>query len=332
LSGKVENVKTKELGHTGVQVPIVGIGTAFLGFNAPEEAAAGKVEIDEDAGVRAVHAAIGAGSTLIDTSPFYGGTRAETILGRALRERPDLAAQCVIVSKAGRRREGKDYSRDAIRRSVFESLDRLGLERLELVSVHDAQEHDPSEVLGKGGALEALRELQSEGIVGHVGVACSDPETNAGYVETGEFEVATVADAWSLLTQLMADRILPAAEKYRMGIIIATPLERGLLATGPIPGRPYQSRNFSQDVLDHVARIQSICKKYSVSLLAVSLQWLTRHPQVSSAVPGARSPEEAIANATAAAEEVPIELWSELDPLIAKHIDVDRGKMIVYRG
>lgn len=319
------------MGATGIDVPIVGIGTAFLGHNSPEEAASGNPSSDARLAVEALYTAIESGATLIDTAPLYNGTRSETAVGEALRERPDLRERVIVTSKAGRLREGKDYSRDAILRSVTASLERLGLDYLDVVSVHDAQEHDPAEVLGAGGALEALRELQHQKVIGHVGIACSDPEVNAGYVETGEFEVVVVADAWSLLTQKMAERILPAAERFGTGIIIATPLERGLLATGPMTGRRYQSRNFSDEVLTHVGTIQRIAGEHGVSLLAVALQWLTRHPLVASAVPGSRSPEEAASNAAAAETDIPDELWAALDPLI-HDVAVDRGKNILYGG
>ena len=116
------------------------------------------------------------------------------------------------------------------------SLERLGLEQLDLVYIHDAMGVPMEQVMSKDGALGALRKLQNEGVVRFIGSASNDPPTNTPYIETGEFDAAVVPDAWSLLTQEAAERILPAAEKYNIGISCATPLEIGLLATGPIPG------------------------------------------------------------------------------------------------
>ena len=170
--------------------------------------------------------------------------------------------------------------------------------------------------MGDDGALGALRQLQREGIVGHVGTAANDPATNVLYIETGEFDAAVIADGWSLLNQTAAARILPAAEKHNVGLVVATPLERGLLATGPVAGRPYLDRRFSQELLDHVAVIQRLCQDYGVPLAAAALQWCTRHPQVAATIPGARTPEEAVANAQAAAVAIPEPFWEDLAPLV----------------
>lgn len=313
-------MRTKTLGRTGLSVPIVGLGTAFLGIPTPEQASVEYNEpgtrMDEDLGVRTIHAAIEAGSTLIDTAALYGATASERIIGRALRERPDLAARAIVTTKCGRLKEGSDYSSDAIRRHVFASLERLGLERFTVVYIHDAMEVPMEQVLGPNGALAALRALQREGVVRFVGTAANEPDTNVLYVETGEFDAAVVADSWSLLNQTLADRILPAAERHNVGLAVATPLERGLLATGPVAGRPYLNRRFSPEVLAWVGQIQQLCQEHHLPLAAVALQWCTRHPQVAMAIPGARTPEEAIANAQAAEVVIPEAFWAALAPLV----------------
>lgn len=321
---------TKTLGRTGLEVSIVGLGAAFIGIPTPNQAVLeypsgedadtgaiqGQSQMDLDLGVQTVHAAIEAGCTLIDTAALYGGTRSEQIVGRALRERPDLAARCTVTTKAGRTKEGQDYSYDAVRRSVFESLERLGLDRFAVVYVHDAMGVPMEAVMGKQGALAALRALQDEGVVHFIGSAANDPETNVAYIETGEFDAAVVPEAWSLLNQLAAERILPAAERHNVGLVIATPLERGLLATGPTAGINYLNRNFSQACLDHVAKIQRLCQEHNVPLVAASLQWCTRHPQVAATVPGARTPAEARENAQAGAVDIPKTFWEALAPLV----------------
>jgi D-threo-aldose 1-dehydrogenase len=313
-------VKTKILGRTGLELPIVGLGTAFTGIPTTNEAATAyqgrEHHVDEELGLQTIIAALEVGYTLIDTAPLYGGTRSEKMLGQAFRKRPDLAAKCVVTTKVGRLIEGQDYSFDAVMRSIEASLKRLGLERFEVVFVHDAMGVPMEQVLGKNGALGALRKLQEQKIVGFIGTAANDPETNAPYIETGEFDAAVVADAWSLLNQLAAERILPAAEKHNVGLVIATPLERGLLATGPIAGINYLNRNFSQACLDHVAKIQQLCRDYNIPLAAAALQWCSRHPQVTATIPGARLPNEAIENMRAAETEIPETLWADLAPLI----------------
>lgn len=305
-------MKTKILGRTGLEVTTIGLGTIYIG-SQPSGPSGG---LDEEMGARAVEAAIEAGCTLVDTAPLYGGTTVEKIVGNALRNRPDLAAKCTVVTKTGAYREGKDHSFDGTLRSVEASLERLGLEQLDLVYIHDAMGVPMEDVMSKNGALGALRRLQTEGVVRFIGSASNDPPTNTPYIETGEFDAAVVPDAWSLLNQEAAERILPAAEKHNIGISCATPLEVGLLATGPIPGKDYGRRQFSQECLDHVAKIQQLCKDYEIPLLAAALQWCARHPQVTTVIPGARTPEEAVENVKAAELEIPETFWDDLAPLV----------------
>jgi D-threo-aldose 1-dehydrogenase len=315
-------MKTKALGRTGLQLPIVGLGAAFLGIPDPNraareyDAAAPGSGMVEDLGVRTVHAAIEAGSTLIDTAPLYGRTRSEATIGRALRERPDLAGRARVTTKVGRLFEGHDYTADAILRSVERSQARLGISRFDLLYIHDAMEAPFEQVMGPDGALGALRRLQKEGVVRFVGTAANDPATNAAYIETGEFDAAVVPEAWSLLNQLAERRILPAAERHNVGLVVATPIERGLLATGPVPGIDYLSRRFSPACLDHVGRIAAFCRDRGVPLAAAALQWCVRHPQVASTIPGARTPEEAAANAHAGAVDIPESFWTDLSPRV----------------
>ena len=313
-------MQTKLLGRTHLELSIVGLGTAFLGMR-DMTASSGAYEalvreIDVDLGVQTVHAALEAGCTLIDTAALYGGGRSEAIIGRALAQRPDLAARCTVTTKAGRTLAGYDYRADAIRRSVEASLTRLGMAHIAVVYIHDPMGVDPDAVLGKDGALAGLRRLQQEGIVRYVGIAADNPSTNAHYIETGEFDAAVVPRGWSLINRFAEERIFPAAAQHKVGLVIATSLERGLLATGPQPGAAYFDRDYSAACQAHVGHIQALCRDHGVPLLAAALQWVTRHPLVASTIPGARFPEEATANAAAAAFPIPEPFWDDLAPLV----------------
>lgn len=313
-------MRSKTLGRTGLELSIVGLGTAFIGMSNLNQQAGGYEELvahlDEELGVQTVHAALEAGCTLIDTAALYGGGKSESIVGRALAARPDLAVNCIVTTKVGRTLAGRDYSYDAVMRSIEASLTRLGLGRIEVVYIHDAMGIPVAEVMGKDRALGALRRLQEEGVVGYIGTAADDPVTNTPYLETGEFDAAVVPRAWSLINLLAADRILPAAVQHNVGLVIATPLERGLLATGPVANAYYFDRNYSAEVQAHVGKIQALCQAHGVPLVAVALQWLTRHPQVTTTIPGARFPQEAVENARAAEVEIPEAFWAELEPLV----------------
>lgn len=316
-------MQTKRLGRTNLDLSIVGVGTAFLGIGEVNDAARAYADVeapfpdvvDRDLGVQTVIAGIEAGCTVVDTAPLYLAGAAEEMIGQALRMRPDLRQQVTVTTKVGQQYGTVDHTRGAVLRHVEASLQRLGLERFDVLYIHDPMGVDIRQVLGADGALGALRQLQDEGTVQWVGVAANEPVTNADYIETGEFDAAVIPECWSLLNQRALDRILPAAIQHDVGLVGATPLERGLLATGPVPGTDYLARNFTQPVLDHVARIQRLCRDHGVSLNAVALQWCTRHPQVAATIPGARTPEEARANGEAGSTVIPEALWTDLEPL-----------------
>jgi D-threo-aldose 1-dehydrogenase len=308
-------MRTKVLGRTGIEVPILGLGTAFLGDPVAPGTGAMFSLVERDA-ADAVREALRTGPTLIDTAPLYGDTKAEVVIGQVLREEPELAAHCVVTTKVGRKVEGKDYSAKAVRASVLRSQESLGLEQLPLVCIHDTNDHPMAEVMADDGAYGALRRLKDEGVVGFIGTATSDLEINAGYVETGLFDAVIVTFAYSLLNQSMLDRVGPAAEKFDMGIMTAATLERGLLATGPVEGAVYQSRRFSPAVTEHVRGIQNLCADHGISLLAAALQWPSQHPQVATALAGARTKDEVRQNVDAGSTDIPDQFWTDLAPMI----------------
>ena len=317
-------MRSKRLGRTELQLPVVGIGTAFVGVPTQNDTV---VEVDdegrrldEELGVQTLVKAIDAGCAFFDTAVLYGRSMSETMIGEALRRRPAARDRVTITTKAGRSHLGYDFSFDAILRSVDESLERMGLDRLEIVYIHDAMGQPMDEVLSDRGALGALRHLQSQGVINHIGTACNNPPTNLEYIKTGEFDAAVIADSWSLINQIAEREILSAAAKHDVGLVGATPLERGLLVTGPQENTKYLNRVFGQDCLDHVSNIQRLCRNYDLPMIAVALQWCTRHPQVASVIPGARVPEEAESSLAAAQLDIPDELWPELTPLL-KHFD-----------
>ncbi len=298
------------LGKTRNEVTTLGVGCAWLGRRADGS-------IDEETGLAAILAALDSGVRLIDTASLYAEGTAESVVGQALRARPALAGNVVVETKV---RDVTDfgYTGAETRRSVETSLRRLGLDHIPMIFIHDPPAGIFDRVMGPGGALAMLRELQLEGVVGHVGIASNNPWDNTPYIESGEFEAAVVPDAYSLLSQVALDRMFPAAARFGMGVVVATPLERGLLATGAHAARAedHINRSFTPEVLSHVERLEALCARYGVSLLAAALQYVVRHPTVSTTVPGARRPEQAIANTEAMLEPIPQAFWHELEPLV----------------
>ena len=317
-------MRTKRLGRTGLELPIVGIGTAFVGIPTQNQTVSeyegAPSPIDRELGVETLVAAIDAGCTFFDTAVLYGRSYSEAMLGEALRQRPAAKDSITISTKAGRSHEGYDFSYDGIARSVHGSLERLGLDRVDIVYIHDAMGQPMEQVLAADGALGALRDLQQQGLFSFIGTASNDPATNLGYIRTGEFDAAVIADSWSLINRIAEREIFTAAARHDVGLVAATPLERGLLVTGPREDTRYLNRIFSQECLDHVRKIQALCADYDLPMLAVALQWSARHPQVASAIPGARVPQEAESSIAAARLDIPDAFWTELTPLV-RHFD-----------
>ena len=178
-------------------------------------------------------AALDAGVRLIDTASLYVGGAAERIVGQALRERPALAGQIVVETKVRDVREF-GYTAAEARRSVETSLTRMGLDHIPVIYLHDPSAAVFDRVMGPGGVLEALRQLQSEGVVGHIGIASNNPWDNAPYIESGESKLPS-PDAFSLLSQVALERIFPAAARFGMGVVVATPLDAAYSPLAPEP-------------------------------------------------------------------------------------------------
>ncbi len=322
-------MKSKTLGRTERTVSIIGMGTAFLGRarNQPTHLTAGDFEVDSELGIEALIAGLDAGISLIDTAPFY---KTEPLVGEALKRGNIDRNSVTIMTKAGRPGIGEfDFSAGAIKEGVYRSLERLQVEKLDVVSIHDAVHEDPADIMSSTGAFGGLAELRSEGLIGAIGTACYDPALNAQYIETGEFDVAICSASWSMLNLTLRERILPAAEKNNVGLVIAEPLERGLLAVGVEPGKSYADRNFSPAVLEQVSLIDALCKAHGYRILDVGLQWLVREAQVSASIPGAATPDEAVANAAVGDVVISDEFWAELDPLVKHWSRADLGINIV---
>jgi D-threo-aldose 1-dehydrogenase len=301
---------TKTLGKTGLDVTTLGAGCAWLGRRADGS-------IDREMGVATILAALDAGIRLIDTASLYAEGTAELAVGEALRQRPALTGRVVVETKVRDVRDFR-YTADETRRSVETSLERLGLDHIHVVYIHDPPAAALPQVMAADGALAALRQFQSQGVIGHVGIASNNPWDNAPYVETGQFEAAVVPDAFSLISQVARERIFPAAERSGMGVVVATPLERGLLASGIRALRPedHINRSFSPEVIQHVGRLEEVCARHQVTLLGAALQYVVRHPLVATTIPGFRSPNQPGASVAAMLEPIPDAFWDQIEPLV----------------
>jgi len=318
------------LGQTALQVTRFGFGTAPLaGF---------RTAIPELDAIATVDAAYQAGVRLFDSSPYYGYGRAEMRMGAALRDR--ARDDLVVSTKIGRwmtpvprnttiegmRRGGLnfyptfDYSYDGVHRSLEQSLLRLGMDRVDIVLVHDVDfwttgdrgvlESRFSDVMN--GAYRALSDLRSQGVIGAIGVGLNEAEISARFVRAGDFDCVLLAGRYTLLEQRALDDFMPLCETRKVGVIIGGPLNSGVLATGARQGAKYDYSDAPAWVMNRVARIEAVCARHDVPLAAAALQFPLAHPAVAAIIPGAVSLAEMRGNFALMRRPIPAALWEEL--------------------
>lgn len=308
----------------GLSLPLsrLGFGAApIAGLYTP---------VDDDTAAAAIDAAWDAGVRYFDTAPHYGLGLSERRLGAALRTRP--RGEYVVSTKAGRllvpaeqagagdeadgfavpatHRRVWDYTRDGIRRSLDDSLTRLGLDRVDLLYLHDPEDRLDE---ARATAIPALTELRDEGAVTAVGAGSKDAEALTTLVRAGGLDAVMVAGRYTLLEQPALDELFPACQTAGVAVVAAGIFNSGLLATAsPDPNSTYEYGAVPSHVLERARGLAAACARHGVSLPQAALHYVLRHPLVRSAVVGMRTPAEVAQNAAHLGAAVPDELWTDL--------------------
>lgn len=304
-------MKTNRLGSSSVEVTQVGLGTAQLGDLYDE--------LDDRRATAIVDAAWDSGIRYFDTAPHYGVGLAEHRLGAALAARP--RDDYVVSSKVGRllvpdglgglvRRW--DFSADGIRRSLDESLERLGLDRIDIALIHDPQEHMPEAL---GSAYPALAKLKEDGVVGAIGVGTGDIRALTSFVFDTDVDVLMIAGRLTLLEQPALDVVVPAAAARGISVLGAGVFNTGLLATArPEAGSRYEYSAASEQLLARAGRLADIVERHGLTLPEAAIRYVLREPTVTSVVLGADSPEQIAANVALVRERRELDaLWLALE-------------------
>jgi D-threo-aldose 1-dehydrogenase len=319
---------TRRLGRGNLRVSQLGFGGAPLGnlFS----------ELDEGDATHAVASAFASGIRFFDTAPLYGHGLSEHRIGAALRHRrrddfvlatkvgrllrPDPAADGGLYRKILPFATAYDYSYDGVLRSIEDSLQRLGLARIDIVHIHDvdvwthgsqaAMDARFAEVM-KGG-YRALLRLREEKAIGAIGVGVNEWQACQRFAAEGDFDCFLLAGRYTLLEQAPLDSFLPLCVARDIAVIIGGPFNTGILATGAMEGATYDYRPAPADVMARVRRIEAICRSHGVALASAALQFPLHHPAVSSVIPGARSAAEIAANVATFDAPIPPALWAEL--------------------
>ena len=321
----------RPLGRTKLQVTVLGLGTATLGnLYAPvtDADAHDMLTTAFDAGVR-----------FVDTAPFYGHGWSEHRVGEALRgyKRDDI----VLSTKIGRLLKPKDpakgidggvfaavlpfepvfdYSYDGVMRSVEDSLQRLGMHRIDVLLIHDvdrwthgsqeASDRRMKEVLE--GGYKAMVKLRDSGAVGAIGAGLNEWDTCQKLAEASDLDCFLLAGRYTLLEQESLQTFLPLCEKRGIGIFLGGPYNTGVLATGAVPGAYYNYAPAKPDILERVRKIEAVCQRHKVALASAALQFPLAHPAICSVIPGAKTAAEVKRNIATIEAPIPRDFWAEL--------------------
>lgn len=320
-------MKRNPVGGTGVEVTEIGFGGAPLGnlYTA----------IDDETGYAAVQAAWDGGVRYFDTAPHYGLGLSERRLGAVLRDKP--RSEYVISTKVGRLLVDNpaptgsdlesggfavpdnltrhyDYSRDAVRRSLESSLDRLGLDRVDIVYLHDPENH-MDQAVREG--MPALAELRDEGVIGAIGAGMNFVAPLMKFVNETEVDAIMLAGRWTLADRTGA-QLLKACEQRGVSVVAAAPYNSGLLARDYPPDDSYFDYDRAPaDVLAFARALAKSCADAGTTLPEAALQFPLRHPAVPTVVVGMRTEAQARGNIARAADPVTASTWEALAALDA---------------
>jgi D-threo-aldose 1-dehydrogenase len=307
-SGAIETaLYPRPLGRTGLSVTPICLGTSAIG-SMPEIYG---YETPEDRAMETLLAAFESRINFLDTAAGYADGASERRIGEAIKRRGGLPDGFIVATKVDAHAVTRDYSAAQVRRSCEGSLERLGMERVPLLYLHDPEVASFDDVVAPGGAVDELVKLRDEGLAEHLGLAGGPVDLMSRYLDRGVFEVLLSHNRWTLVDR-SADRLFDRAIEKGVAVVNAAPFGGGILATGT-SGRPtYAYDPASPEMLDAVRRIEGICAAAGVPLAAAALQFSLREPRVTSTIVGLTRPERIAETERLAAWPVPEEVWSQL--------------------
>jgi len=297
----------RTLGSTGLSVSPVCVGCAPLG-DMPEtfEYSVGKERARDT-----LRAVLGNPVNFLDTAASYGDGESERRIGEVLKEMGGLPDGVVLATKADRNLKSGEFSGEQMRRSVERSLKLLGLDRLQLVYLHDPEHESYGHIMARGGPAETLLNLRDEGVIGHLGVAGGPIELMVRYVQTGLFEVAITHNRYTLVDRT-AEPLLEVAQERGVAILNAAPYGSGILAKGPDAYARYAYEDASEALIKRIRAIEKECREFDVPLAAAALQFSIKDPRIISTIVGMSRPERVEQTLELAAHTVPDELWKKM--------------------
>lgn len=321
----------RRLGRSGIEVSSIGMGCAPLGELF--------VRVDDATAQATLQAAWDGGIRYFDTAPEYGLGLSEHRVGQFLRQRP--RSEFLLSTKVGRLLRAPpdvskykkvfwtggldfdfrfDYGYDAIMRSVEDSYQRLGLNRVDVLLIHDLDIFTHGSQLQVDaymnqlltGGWRALSELRSSGMIRAIGAGLNDAGMMPRLLETTELDFFLLAMRYTLLEHDTLDLELPLCAEKGVGLVIGGVFNSGITATGAVPGAYYNYAPATPEIMQRVSRIEAVCKRHSVPLPAAALQFPLGHASVTAVIPGALSPAQVAGNLAHFRQALSTDFWAEL--------------------
>lgn len=306
----------RRFGQTELEVTNLCVGCAQLG-DMPETFA---FSVGEARALETLRAAFRSPINYLDTAAAYGDGESERRIGLVLRELGGLPPGVVLGTKADRDLHTGDFSGDQIKRSVERSLRLLGLDRLQLVFLHDPEHTTFENVMSRGGPLEVLQRFKEQGVIGHLGVAGGPIDMSIRYVETGAFEAVITHNRYSLLNRT-AEPLIAMAAARGLAVLNAAPYGSGMLAKGPEAYARYAYQDAPPALVEAARRMADLCAAHGVPLAAAALQFSLRDPRLTSTIVGMSRPERIEQTLALVRHPIPDTLWEELAAVPIPEVD-----------
>jgi D-threo-aldose 1-dehydrogenase len=308
--------ETVDVGRTGLRVTRLGLGGVALSGAPP--ATDPHQPTPEAEAVALIHRSLALGLNYLDTAPMYGVGQSETRYGQALlgipRDRYVLSTKVGRLLQPGPAGSAQptwvfDFSAQGVRESFESSLERLGLERVDILFVHDPDDHY-QEALTQ--AFPVLIDLRAQGRVRAIGAGMNQWQMELAFAREGHCDCFLLAGRYTLLDQTALAEFLPYCLERGIAVVAGGPYNSGILAVGPREGATFNYRAAAPEMMNKAARIKAICDRHHVPLKAAALQFILAHPAIVSVIPGARAIAEVEENVRMVQWPIPSELWAEL--------------------
>ena len=306
----VDPSSRRTLGGTGLSVSPLCVGCAPLG-DMPETF---DYSVGEERARETLKAVLRSPINFLDTAASYGDGESERRIGGVLEEVGGLPEGVVLATKADRDLTTGNFSGEQMRRSVERSLRLLGMDRLQLVYLHDPEHESFEHMMAPGGPVEVLRGLAEEGVIQHLGVAGGPIELMIRFVETDLFEVVITHNRYTLVNRT-ADPLFDVAAERGVAALNAAPYGSGILAKGPDAYARYEYAEAPKAVVDRVRAMQQACQEFEVPLAAAALQFSLKDPRIASTIVGMSRPERVKQTLDLATHPIPDELWERVEAL-----------------